>query len=219
MAIKFLQSVEIDGELEATTLDINGNADIFGNITSAGWTGDVIASVYLDADTAHLSTTQTFTGAKTFTGTVALTGTGRITGVDTVSSGTDAANKTYVDSKSQSFIMACSDETTALTTGTAKVTFRMPYAFVITDIRASVTTAPENEESPLTIDINSGGTTILDTKLTIDSTEKTSTTAATAFALSDSTLANDAEITIDIDSVGDVTAGAGLKVTLIGYQS
>ena len=29
---------------------------------------------------------------------------------------------------------ACSDETTALTTGTAKVTFRMPYAMTVTDV-------------------------------------------------------------------------------------
>ena len=54
------------GSVTATSLDINGNADISGNITSAGWTGDVIASSYLDSDTAHLSTTQTFTGTKTF---------------------------------------------------------------------------------------------------------------------------------------------------------
>ena len=59
--------------------------------------GNIIPSADLDADTAHLSTTQTFTGAKTFTGTVALTGTGRITGVDTVSASTDAASKAYVD--------------------------------------------------------------------------------------------------------------------------
>jgi hypothetical protein len=52
-------------ELEGTSLDINGNADISGNITNAGWTGDVIASAYLDADTAHLSASQTFTGKKT----------------------------------------------------------------------------------------------------------------------------------------------------------
>ena len=43
-----------------------GNVDISGNITNAGWTGDVIASAYLDADTAHLTTAQTFTGVKTF---------------------------------------------------------------------------------------------------------------------------------------------------------
>ena len=43
-----------------------------GTITSGTWQSStaVIASAYLDADTAHLSTTQTFTGAKTFTNTV-----------------------------------------------------------------------------------------------------------------------------------------------------
>ena len=29
-------------------------------------------------------------------------------------------------------VVACSDETTALTTGTSKVTFRMPYAMTVT---------------------------------------------------------------------------------------
>ena len=70
------------------------NQNTTGN--AANVTG-VVASANLDADTAHLSTTQTFTGAKTFTDTVALTGTGRITGIDTVLAGTDAASKTYVD--------------------------------------------------------------------------------------------------------------------------
>ena len=37
-----------------------------GAITSGSWTADAIASAYLDADTAHLSTHQTFTGRKTF---------------------------------------------------------------------------------------------------------------------------------------------------------
>lgn len=114
-------------------------------------------------------------------------------------------------------IIACSDETTALTTGTAKATFRMPYAFTLTGVRASVTTAPTG--AVLTVDINEGGTTILSTKLTIDATEKTSTTAATPPVISDTALADDAEITIDIDTVGSTVAGAGLKVTLIGYAS
>jgi len=38
-----------------------------GTITAGTWNGTAIASAYLDADTAHLSTTQTFSGAKTFT--------------------------------------------------------------------------------------------------------------------------------------------------------
>ena len=131
--------------------------------------------------------------------------------------------KAYVDAyRTENFIIACSDETTALTTGTAKATFRMPYAFTITDVRASVTTAPtyaEPESSLLQVDINESGSTILSTKLTIDDSEKTSTTAAAAAVVSDTALADDAEITIDIDAVGDETAGAGLKVTIIGYQA
>lgn len=113
--------------------------------------------------------------------------------------------------------IACSDETTDLTTGAAKVTFRMPYAFTMTGVRASVTTAPTG--SVLTVDINEGGATVLSTKITIDAGEKTSTTAATPPVISDGALADDAEITIDIDTVGSTISGAGLKVWLIGYAS
>lgn len=110
--------------------------------------------------------------------------------------------------------VAVSDEVTALTTGVAKVTFRMPYAFTLTGVRASLTTAPTG--STLVVDINEGGASILSTKLSIDASEKTSTTAATPPVISDSALADDAEITIDIDQVGSSVAGTGLKVYLIG---
>lgn len=113
--------------------------------------------------------------------------------------------------------LACSDETTALTTGTAKVTFRMPYAMTLTAVRSSVTTAPTG--STLVVDINEAGVSVLSTKLSIDASEKTSTTAATAAVISDSALADDAEITIDIDQIGSTIAGAGLKVTLIGTRA
>jgi len=65
--------------LDATTeTTIESAIDTLGNLTSASslatvgtissgtWQGTAIASAYLDADTAHLSGTQTFTGAKTF---------------------------------------------------------------------------------------------------------------------------------------------------------
>lgn len=116
----------------------------------------------------------------------------------------------------QCIAVACSDELTALTTGTAKVRFRMPYAFTLTDVRASLTTA-QASGSIFTVDVNENGTTILSTKLTIDNTEKTSTTAATARVISDTALADDAEITVDIDQVGNGTA-TGLKVYLIGRR-
>ena len=126
----------------------------------------------------------------------------------------NAAAITVLEAESKSFILAVSDETTNLTTGTAKITFRMPYGFTLTAVRASVTTAPTDAD--LIVDINEGGTTILSTKLTIDATEKTSTTATTPAVISDADLADDAEITIDIDQIGSTIAGAGLKVALIG---
>ena len=118
----------------------------------------------------------------------------------------------------ESIIIAVGDETTPITTGTAKVTFRMPYAFTLSAVRASVTTAPTGQT--IIVDINESGSTIMTTnKLSIDASEKTSTTAATQPGITDSALADDAEITIDIDQVGSGTAGTGLKVTLIGTQA
>lgn len=112
--------------------------------------------------------------------------------------------------------LAASDETTALTTGTAKVTFRMPFRMTLTQVRASLTTA-QTSGSIFTVDINENGVSVLSTKLTIDNTEKTSQTAATPAVISDSLLGDDAEITVDIDQIGDGTA-KGLKITLIGTR-
>lgn len=114
-------------------------------------------------------------------------------------------------------VIAASDESTALTTGTSKVMFRMPYAMYLTEARASLTTAQATNGGGgiFTVDINEAGSTFLSTKLTIDNTEKTSTTAATPAVISDNFLADDAEITVDIDQIGDGTA-KGLKVMLIG---
>ncbi len=124
---------------------------------------------------------------------------------------------TNATAKAEFLTVACSDETTALTAGTSKITFRMPYAMTLSGVRASLTTA-QTSGSIFTVDINENGTSILSTKLTIDNTEKTSTTAETAPVISDTSLIDDAEITIDIDQVGDGTA-KGLKVTLIGTRT
>ena len=126
----------------------------------------------------------------------------------------DIADLAAGSSPTESLIVAVGDETTAITSGTGKVTFRMPYAFTLTEVRASLTTASSSGDP--TIDINEGGTTILSTKLSIDSGEKTSTTATTPAVISDAAIADDAEITIDIDTAG--TGATGLKVYLIGNQ-
>lgn len=107
---------------------------------------------------------------------------------------------------------ACSNETSNLTIGTAKVTYRAPIAMTIVGVRASVNTEPVG--STIIVDINENGASILGTKLTIDASEKTSVTAATAAVISDASIANDAELTFDIDQIGSSTAGKGLKVTI-----
>lgn len=117
----------------------------------------------------------------------------------------------------EAIVVAVSDEITPLTTGTTKLTFRMPFALTLTDVRASVNSAPTG--SVLTVDINESGSTILSTKLTIDATEKTSTTAATPVVISDSALADDAEMTVDIDGIGSSSAGVGLKIAFIGTRT
>ena len=95
----------------------------------------------------------------------------------------------------------------------------MPFAMTLTGVKATVNTAPVG--STIIVDINEAGSTILTTKLSIDASEKTSLTAATAAVIGGAgpALANDALITFDIDQVGSSTAGKGLKVTLYGYRA
>jgi hypothetical protein len=145
----------------------------------------------------------------------ALTGTPTAPTATSTTNNTQIATTAFVKAASPTeYGIACSDLTTALTTGTGKAYFRVPKGFTVTAVRASVFTA-QSSGSILTIDINESGSTILSTKLTIDNTEKTSTTAATAPVISDTSLADDAEITVDIDQVG--TAPVGLIVWIIGY--
>ena len=122
--------------------------------------------------------------------------------------------------RTESFIVACSDETTVLATGANPVaTFRMPYAFTLTAVRASLTTAGTTS-GLTTIDINLGGSSIFTTDLlTIDFGDKTSVGATTPPNITTTALTSDGEITIDIDAISGGATETGLKVTLIGYQT
>ena len=125
-------------------------------------------------------------------------------------------NVTIAATLSFVYPVACSDETTTITASTNKVTFRAPFAFTLTAVRASLTTA-QASGSIFTVDFNEAGTSVLSTKLTIDNTEKTSVTAVAQPVISDSSIADDAELTIDVDQIGDGTA-TGLKFEFYGYQ-
>ena len=130
---------------------------------------------------------------------------------------TNGAGNLSFQSSPEVIQAAASDETTNLTTGTAKVTFRMPYAMTLTEVRASLTTE-QTAGALLTVDINLNGSSVLGTKLTFDNNERTTVTAATPATIVTSALTDDGEITVDIDAVG--TAGAkGLKITLIGTRA
>ena len=119
------------------------------------------------------------------------------------------------DKNKNSILFAVGNEDDVLVTGTSLITFRMPYEFELTEVRASVNTAPTG--SGITVDINLNGASIFSTLLTIDDGEYTSVDAATSYVLSTTTLTNDTEVTVDLDAVGSSVAGKGLKIILIGY--
>ena len=119
--------------------------------------------------------------------------------------------------RTTSFVIACGAEDGALTTGT-KVTFRLPFAFTVTEVRASLTTAGTGANL-VTLDFEQNGTSILSTKITIDASELTSTTAATPPVISTSALTDDASIDCDVDQIDSGGASKGLKMYLIGYKT
>lgn len=114
-------------------------------------------------------------------------------------------------------MVSVTDETTALTTGTAKLTFRIPRACAVTSVRANLNTVSSSGNPAF--DVNKNGTSIFSTTLTIDASEKTSVTAATAAVLTSNpiTFADDDEVTIDIDTAG--TGAKGAKLTFLGYYT
>lgn len=125
-----------------------------------------------------------------------------------------------VNAANSTIALACSDETTALTAGTGKISFRMPYGMHLTDLRASLVTA-QTSGSLVAIDVKVNGVSVLATLLSFDNTEKTTKTAAVPYVFSagfigaGQVISDDAEVTVDITTIGDGTA-KGLKIYLIG---
>lgn len=91
--------------------------------------------------------------------------------------------------------------------------FVMPFDGYFTEVGATVDTA--GTTGTMTIDINKNGTTILPTKITLDTGEKTSRTAATLPILNPATryfVIGDI-ITFDVDAI-QTTPAKGLKMFL-----
>ena len=120
------------------------------------------------------------------------------------------------DFNTQAVIIACSDESSDLVVGDDKAQIRLPFAFELTSVSANVNTAGTG--STIDVQIQEDGVDILSTAITIDASETTSETAAVPPVISDSTLAANSIISIDLDQVGSTTTGTGLKVNLVGYR-
>jgi hypothetical protein len=105
--------------------------------------------------------------------------------------------------------VAASDETTAITTGTAKLTFISPAAFTLTGVTASLTTTGSTSS---VIDVNYNGSTVFASPITLASGEYYGTTATTTSAI-----ARYGKFTIDIDTAG--TDATGVKISLEGNRN
>ena len=111
---------------------------------------------------------------------------------------------------------ALADETSNLTVGTL-ITFRMPFAMTLSDVRISLNNAPTI--SSVIVDVKENGVSIFSTLLSIDASEKTSVTAATPAVISDINLADDAEITVSTTQIGSGDTGKGLKILFKGRKA
>lgn len=108
--------------------------------------------------------------------------------------------------------MACSDLETPLQAAEAVNYVRAARAFQISDIRASLLNA--SASGAVQIDIRKNGSSILSSPLTIDQGNKTSVGSQAPVAISDSDVADDDELIVDISEPG--TDASGLVITIIG---
>lgn len=158
-------------------------------------------------------------GAAGTTDTYTITFTDASTTTFTVVNGANGTNGTTTETIGYAMSSQDIDKSTGqlpdVTTG-LKITDRMPYAFTITDVRASLQTAATGGN--LTIDIKKNGTSIFSTKLTFDSGETSTATASVAYVLASNTFSADDLIQIYVDYVGSVAAGKGLIIKLIGNK-
>lgn len=106
---------------------------------------------------------------------------------------------------SESLIAACSDQTTAITTGTTKIDFPAPYQLVLTEITGYLTTA-QTSGNAFTVDVNKGGVSILTTPMTFVNGARTATASLATTAVAEGDV-----LSADVDQIGNSTA-KGLKL-------
>ncbi len=109
-------------------------------------------------------------------------------------------------------VVLCASDTDLEAGTTLQGDFRISDARAVTIKRVSAYVDTAGVTGDTTIDINDNGTSILSTKITINTTEKSSYDASTQPVISDSAIAANGILTFDCDGVATGTAPKGLKV-------
>lgn len=116
----------------------------------------------------------------------------------------------------EQFVVALSDETTAIANGTGKASWSFGYDFTITEVYIKIGTV--SSSGAVTFDVNKAGATIFSTNPSIVAGQKTNLTGGgTAAVISTATSTKGDEFTADIDAAG--TGAKGAKVIIIGYRT
>jgi len=148
-------------------------------------------------------------------GDVTMDNTGDVTIAGTSVEGSMLANS----AKLQTFRFEVGDRSTELTTGDDKLTFTFPSTFTLTDIFMTVETAPTDAILIVDVEDTDASSIFTTNLLTIDSTEVTSKTAATARSLTDTSVTAGADWHVNIDQIGSTFGGAGITIYVIGYET
>ena len=219
-------SATVSGVAElATITEVNTGTDAIRTITPAGLAGSALQTKVdgIEALADVTDETNVAATASVIANTAKVTNathTGDVTGATALTIG---ANKVLLSmvapaAKTEVISIALGDETTVLaaaSTTVPVVTFHMPYAFTLTNIKAGCTTAPTGA-AQLTVDVHEAGTTVMTTtKVLFTAASKTSN----APTITDTALAADSLIEIFVDQRDTNNVAAGLKVYLIGYQT
>lgn len=230
--------VSSDGFANGFSVQPSGYGDFFGNNTNVitfaaaqDWFPDIMFGMSWDSGAnfpvalrpaiGATSTPFTFDTDKTHTSgflvTVANNGTNRLTvdylgNIIAPSVTIGSAPVATFEGITNRIILALSDMTTALTTGTNRNYWIPKDACTVKYVRANVATV--SSSGLPTFDILEGATSILSTLITIDANERSSDTAATPPVISDSAIAAGAYVNISQTVAGTAAAGAQLE---IGY--
>ena len=201
-----------------TVTSITAAADS-GSGTAITTSGTLTFTGGTNVTTSVSGTTVTVNSADQYSGTVtSVGGTGTVNGLTLTGTVTGSGNLTLGGTLPVEIGIACSDETTALTTGDNKARLMIPEAMTLTEVKASLSGADTGGVG-VEIDVryhatdptNAGATVFSGGDLTIDDTYYYGTNTSLAVT----SLAENSFIMVDINTTSDAK---GLKIWLIGTK-